>query len=304
MRLVQGSLCAIKAASRLRERERRERERVHVDVHGREVLWSMDATHLDRDGDGEAVQAELVKDVGTTTMAGAAVGAPACAGEVAALLETTAQERGGWPLVLATDNGPPYASREMAQVLERNKVVHLRSLPHTPQHNGWIEQAIGELKEVSAQDDPVNGEDPPRSGLAVGGEVSPGEAFGWPSSHEIPWGNSEEKASREELLQVWQARVERARRRIVQYRRRATRGYRTAETLDAIYPRGDHLVDRERFYEAVAMARSRAVAGLKEGRGRRRAQREAILNTMQRFRLITRTRGGVPIPAPKPESVS
>jgi transposase InsO family protein len=304
VRLVQESLTAIKAASRRRERERRERDRVRVEVHGREVLWSLDATHLDRDEHGAAVQVEVVKDVGTMALPGSSVGAPACAGEVATLLGTTAGERGGWPLVLSTDNGPSYTSREISDLLEREKVVHLRSLPPTPQHNGWIEQAIGELKEVCAQDDPLNGGDPLRSGLALEGEVSPGEAFGWPSLHEIAWGNSGERASREDLIEVWRARVEQARRTIVQYRRRATRGYRTAEALDAIRPRGEDLVDRVRFYEAAVAACSRAVLGLDDGRGRRRAEREAILNTMERFRLITRTRGGVPIPAPKPESIS
>ncbi len=34
------------------------------------------------------------------------------------------------------------------------------------------------------------------------------------------------------------------------------------------------------------------------------AERLAILETMERFRLATRTRGGAPIPAPEAESAS
>ncbi len=304
VRLVQETLRVIKSAARRRERMRRERARVHVEVHGREVLWSLDATHLVRDEDGEAVHAELVKDVGTTALAGASIGSPARAEEVAALLETTAGERGGWPLVLSTDNGRAYSSREVADVLARNQVVHLRSLPHTPQHNGWIEQAIGEVKEICALGDLALEEIHPRCRPALGDEEALGEAFGRPSLHEELGLDGRKRTSREGLLGLWQARVEAARRLLGRHRRRATRGYRTAQALDAIQPRGDDLVDRGGFYAATNAARSTALLDVEDGRARRRAERHAILETMERFRLITRTRGGAPIPAPKAESVS
>jgi transposase InsO family protein len=305
VRLVQESLSAIKSAARRRERERRERARVHVEVHGRDVLWSLDATHLERDKEGNAVQAELVKDVGTTAIAGTTIGSPALGKEVAALLETTAAQRGSWPLVLSTDNGPAYGSREIADLLARNRVVHLRSLPHTPQHNAWVEQAIGELKEVCAAEEGLAAEEiPPRARAVLGEEQGLEEGLGGPSLHEEAGGNTGNMVSGEGLVGLWRARVDRACRGIASHRLRGSRGYRTAAALDEIGPRGEHLVDRGRFYEATNAARSIAVLGLEDGRCRRRAEREAILNTMERFRLITRTRGGAPISAPKPESVS
>jgi hypothetical protein len=44
---------------------------------------------------------------------------------------------------------------------------------------------------------------------------------------------------------------------------------------------------------------SRGVAGLDAARERRRAERGAILATLQSFGLISRSRGGVPMPVPE-----
>jgi hypothetical protein len=58
------------------------------------------------------------------------------------------------------------------------------------------------------------------------------------------------------------------------------------------------------IYEAACQAIARGVEGLDKARDRRRAEREAILATLQSFGLITRTRGGVSVPPPKCELIS
>ena len=63
-------------------------------------------------------------------------------------LECTKQQR-GLPLVIGTDNGSMYTSKKVQEFLAVNKVIHLRSLPRTPQHNGAMECAIREIKEVA-----------------------------------------------------------------------------------------------------------------------------------------------------------
>ncbi len=50
------------------------------------------------------------------------------------------------PLVLASDNGSPFCSQMIAKFLEKNQIIHLRSLPHVPQHNGVCEAAVKEVK--------------------------------------------------------------------------------------------------------------------------------------------------------------
>ncbi len=55
----------------------------------------------------------------------------------------------GLPLVWQTDNGGCYVAEEVQAYLQGKKVVHLRSLPRTPEHNAYAESGIGELKAAS-----------------------------------------------------------------------------------------------------------------------------------------------------------
>ena len=92
------------------------------------------------------MRADLVEDTVTTALVSPAVRGPARSGDVAPLLEKTAQDRGGWTLVRSLENRQPRASEELAHRHCFNQATHLRSFPRTPQNNGWFEQAIGELK--------------------------------------------------------------------------------------------------------------------------------------------------------------
>ena len=77
---------------------------------------------------------------------------------------------------------------------------------------------------------------------------------------------------------------------------RPSRGGRTADAVDAQVPAWYRGVDREVFYAAACRAIDKAVEGCNNPRARRRAERKAILQTPETFGLITRTRGGLPLP--------
>ena len=72
-------------------------------------------------------------------------GATATGNEIVHGLELLKKER-GLPLVWMTDNGAAYCNKEVREYMKREKVVHVRSLPRTPQHNGAAEVMMREIK--------------------------------------------------------------------------------------------------------------------------------------------------------------
>jgi hypothetical protein len=68
-------------------------------------------------------------------------------------------------------------------------------------------------------------------------------------------------------------------------------------------PRAESIVDRDTFWRAARYNIARAVQGAATPRARRLAARAATWETMEKFGLIRRTRGGVPLAAVKGESV-
>jgi transposase InsO family protein len=311
--LVRESLKSLKLDYRRRVRGLLEATRKHIEVGHRDTMWSHDATELARgvaceppadatpvptpgpggqagpsgsilglpnasdpsvggeNGSAPAldgnrlpsgagiIQAEMIRDVASTRTLQAFAGAPADGDEIVALLERTAAGRGTWPLVLVTDNGGPYRSNAVAECLEAHQVVHLFNEPHTPEHNAWVEHGHGEHQEEMA--------------LAADA-VTPG-------------------------LEDLRARLARATFTLDHCRLRATRGWQTAHQYDLGLPPAGGVISRAVFYEAAYQAVARATKGLDGARERRRAEREAILATLQSFGLINRTRGGVPVPEPQ-----
>jgi transposase InsO family protein len=280
--LVRESLKSLKLDYRRRVRELLGATRQHIDVGYRDTMWSHDATELargvasDPTGGGETspetgsvparrpasagiIQAEMIRDVASTKTLQASAGAPADGDEIGALLERTADERGTWPLVLVTDNGGPYRSRVVAKCLESHQVIHLFNEPHTPEQNAWVEHGNGEHQQE----------------MALDADVVPPD------------------------LEDLRARLARATFTLDHRRLRATRGWQTAHQCDLGLPRADGVISRAVFYEAARQAVACATEGLDGARERRRAEREAILATLQSFGLINRTRGGVPVPVPQ-----
>jgi hypothetical protein len=236
---------------------------VSVQVEARDAVWSMDATHLGRDASGGEVQAEVVREVASTCTIGIAVGPPATGEDIVRLLDDTARVRGTKPLVLLTDNGT-YRSGAVAAWCDEHDVLHLFSLPRTPQHNPGSEHGMRELKEESA--------------LGKGTPVLDTELV--------------------------RAQLEATRDRLDGARLRRTRGWCTARQADRRAPPWWSLVSRKNLRAAATCAIREALLHYPHGRARRTAVREAILGTLQRFTVITRTRGGRPWEAQLAEDVS
>jgi hypothetical protein len=61
--------------------------------------------------------------------------------------------------------------------------------------------------------------------------------------------------------------------------------------VDRIHFRAEDRARRDRLYEAACANIEHAVRAARKARKRRRAEREAILGTPERFGLVRRTRG-------------
>jgi len=263
VRLIQWAVREAKARRRARLRRRLEAARQSVEVLAPDVIWAQDSTHVGRI-EKQAVDADVLKDRGTLRTRGLFAHGAVDGAEVVEMLEATKRRHGRLPLVVATDNGPTYVSRYVADYFERERVIHLRSKVHTPQDNGAAERGIGELKA--------------ESGLGKGVQL-----------------NSVEEAVE---------RLSHAAHRLDHYRLRGSKGYRTAIQLEADLPRWYDRVNRERFYQAARNSMLEFVREGMCARDRRRAEREAVYRTLEAFGLVKRTRGGRSILPVIPENIS
>jgi hypothetical protein len=258
--IVRELLRELKARRKRYLERRRAQERQHVKVHARDAMWSQDATHMGRDLHADKIEALEVKDVATTSSIEPSIGGVATGADVLALLVRAKLVRGTLPLVLAMDNGPANRNELVCSYLRAERVIVLWNVPYTPEHNAWIESQHGELKlELEA--------------------LGALEAS-YPSSGPTLRSHLGKRVSR--VVRVLNARV------------RPSRGGCTAAQLDSSLPRAEDLVDRDRFYDTACAAIRNAVLGIDDVRARRRAEREAILCTLEQFGLVTRTRGRRP----------
>jgi transposase InsO family protein len=121
-----------------------------VEVLKRDVIWGQDGTHVGRGVDeDQAIESQVVRDRGSLTIIGLHTDEAANHEDVIKLLESTASERSGYPLVFSRDNGSIYQHEAVLTHLEKQQVIVLRSLPRTPEHNGATELSIRELKAVA-----------------------------------------------------------------------------------------------------------------------------------------------------------
>ena len=205
----------------------------------------------------------MVRGVASTSTIDMSFGPPAMGEEVVALLERAVRTRGGAPLVYVSDNGPPYRSAAVATWCAEHGVLHLFSLPRTPQHNAASDHGMCELEEDTL--------------IGKGTRVVDTDA----------------------TLTALQA----SRDRIDAHQLRRTRGWRTAVEADRVHPNGNDLTSRKRVLEEVACGLEQAALYSKGRRARRRAIHEAILGALERRGVITRTRGGRPWAAQSAERV-
>lgn len=250
--LVRACLSEIKRLHRARRRAHLVEHRLSIEVRARDVMWSMDGTHLARLPDGSKVEGQVVRETSTPKILAVEVGAPADGDDVVRILERVAAERGGLPLVLATDNGSIYTREDVETWLAEHGVVHLLSMPHTPQHNAWVERTNRELKD--------------ETGLGRGVLVQ--------AEDEV------------------RGRIANARCRLDDVRLRARLGWRTAAAADAATASWYDLTTREHFYATVCRRIDEALQGLESDRARRKARREAVHAMLEELGLIERKRGG------------
>jgi hypothetical protein len=246
--LVQAELAALKREARAARQREVESVREGYEILGRDTMWAEDTTHMGRLAGGDEVTGELLRDRATLSTVSLTVGGAPTAASVEADLERAANDRGGWPLVLQHDNASVYEAQRVVERTARERVVRLRSRVHTPTDNPATEYGHGELKGESA--------------LGKGAIV-----------------RSDAEAA---------ARLDHACRVLDGGRPRASRGWHTALELGRIVPRGDAHVDRAVFYAAACSAMQTAVLGLTDPDAVRKAERDAILQTLCRFGLARR----------------
>ena len=279
--VVRELLFELKRRRALAQSRKREAERMHVHVHGRDALWSGDGTELGRDARGRKVVAQGLKDVATTHSLALSIGGPRCAEDTLALFEAAERERGTLPHVAVLDNGPENRNKLVMGWLAARHVTVLWNVPHTPEHNPWAEAFNGELKEE----------------LRARGEI--GKRGADPSQGSGSLAEAGALSTRAHFERCVPRAVA-----VLNARTRPSRGGLTAAQLDKILPRAEHQIQRARFYETACAAIEAAVQGIDDARARRRAEREAILCTLERFGLVTRTRGRRPATCSKAERLS
>lgn len=254
-RALRAALKLAKAERRARARAHTKENRVRVEVQKANAVWGLDATHVGRTEAGQAIEAEVTRDVATGAWLTTRVGRKSSADDVLGHLALLQREHGVLPLVLQTDNGSAYTASEVRRWLADHKVVHLRSLRRTPQHNPVVERGNRTLKERA--------------------RVGKGHVI-----HDMA---------------VLCNTIERARLDLNATLRQRTRNNLTPDALGCTMPNATDDVSRSDFY-AACVDRVRAATEHEESsRQRSKAEREAMYQTMEDFKLIKRTRGGRPI---------
>jgi len=279
-RLVQESVRELAREEAMRERERIAANRVHVVVHARDALWALDQTLLARDEHGE-LHALALRDCHVPRTLGTGLGPPATGEDVVRVLERTAAVREVWPFAIQFDNGSENKNATVLACLERHQVIAIWNEPYTPQHNPRAEHGLGDLKLASGLEGPALRLAEPSQAAVC--SLEPG----------VPRTRAD-VAMR--VLDAWVA--------LDAHTPRASLGGMTPLEVDRIAPRAEDLANRARFYAEVCEERLRAALAPLDARARRKAEREAAWQALQRYGLVTRTRGGRPVPTVKAEGIS
>ncbi len=145
LRLVRRSVKAWKERVHESAVERRKRNRLSLKLQVQDAVWALDGLQAGRENGGK-ITAEIAKDLSTLGYTGAQIGGAANGADVLALLQKAKRVRGHLPLVLAVDNGSENVNGLVLGFLKREKVVVLRNLPRTPQHNSGAERAVREVR--------------------------------------------------------------------------------------------------------------------------------------------------------------
>lgn len=147
-RLIQAEIKELKRNERKVLWEYKKENSIGLDVKYKNVIWAQDTTMLNDNRE----YVEVIKDRCTQKLVCAeTISSPTSLNVIKTFKK--GQMRDDLPIVLMTDNGSGYKSKIMTEYLRENKVIHLKSLPRTPQHNGAIERSIREFKRVKIDGD-------------------------------------------------------------------------------------------------------------------------------------------------------
>jgi len=141
-RLLQETVAQLKLLQNKKQQARIQKNRLSVRVRYKNIYWSQDGAKFNRR------RHQVIKDRGSFKILSVKTNKHETGEAIIAQLDRLKSSR-GLPLVLGTDNGSMYMCIEVQEYFKKNKIIHLRSLPRTPQHNGAVECAIRELKEVA-----------------------------------------------------------------------------------------------------------------------------------------------------------
>ena len=147
LRVISTLLKILKLECRTKKNNAIRKNRIHVRVLAKGALMSQDSTHVGSCRH-KKVFAEVSKDAATLEAKAFGNGKPVTAKAMLNRLKYL-KAKGELPLVLATDNAKAYKDKRVRQRLEKYKVVHLLSRPHTPTDNGRVERCIGEGKALA-----------------------------------------------------------------------------------------------------------------------------------------------------------
>lgn len=147
LRLVRLYVGKINLRRRKKLRDIRELYRVSTNVNVINVIWSQDGTHLGR-RNKKAIEAQIIKDRASQKVLSVSTGKSADGSSIVKTMKKIKKVR-GLPLVWMTDNGASYVNKEVKKYMKSEKVIHLRSLPRVPEHNGAAERMMCELKRAS-----------------------------------------------------------------------------------------------------------------------------------------------------------
>lgn len=143
VRLIQVVVAALKFKKRKRSERRILQSRESIVVHEVGTMTAMDAAALKK-GEDFIVCRERKSLITNTTDCNGAQDSDDTIGVLDGL-----KEDGRLPLVVCTDNGSPFVSEKVKTYLSQNKVIHLKSLPYTPQQNASAENGVKEVKELA-----------------------------------------------------------------------------------------------------------------------------------------------------------
>lgn len=144
LRLIVEYVKKIKARRRKNFEMEKKIRRIQTQVLVKNAVWTQDGTHIGR-LKTKSIESQIVKDRGSLKTIAVQTGCPANGKNIVTLFNNLKEHR-DLPLVWMTDNGSAYCNDDVRFFLKNEKIIHLKSLPRTPQHNGSSEIGIREIK--------------------------------------------------------------------------------------------------------------------------------------------------------------